>query len=207
VGVLNVLGAIAGGIASIFGFEAVEEPAYTVLHRSDLIEVRRYEPYVVASVEGKPGFRESQNAAFRRLASYIFGDNRAQRELAMTAPVTMAPTATRLEMTAPVLMTANAQTWQMSFVLPRGVTLQNAPVPLDQGIQLTEIPTHEVSVIRFSGGFDEHACREQESVLRTWLTQSAWEAIAPARYAGYNPPFTLPFLKRNEVLIPVKSRR
>jgi len=121
--------------------------------------------------------------------------------LPMTAPVTMEPQP--LPMTAPVGLAAGEGGWTMSCVMPAGITAANAPVPLDDSVIVRDMPAQEVAAIRFSGLFNEATFRQQEARLRAWLPAGR-EPAGPARWAGYNPPFTLPFLRRNEVLLPLR---
>jgi hypothetical protein len=201
------LGALAAGVGNIFGFEAVEEPRYEVLRREGPCELRRYAPHAIAETRMQGGFRDTQNEGFRRLARYIFGGNQARRELPMTAPVTLEPrpqpTSEALPMTAPVTLAPGEGGWTMSFVLPAGVTAANAPMPLDASVTVRDLPAQDVAAIRFSGLFNEAEFRRQEARLRAWLPADR-APTGPAQWAGYNPPFTLPFLRRNEVLLPLK---
>ena len=217
------LGALASGVGSIFGFEAVEEPRYEVLLRQDAFEVRCYEAYALATTAVPGGFREGSTEGFRRLARYIFGGNQGARglemtapvvrekqgeALAMTAPVLREPAGEAMAMTAPVLRGRPAETargWTMSFVLPAGIRRANAPVPLDDRVVVTDVPAQDVACVRFSGLGTEADFTREEARLRTWLTPATgWEPSGGARWAAYNPPFTLPFCRRNEVLVPVR---
>lgn len=206
--IVGGVGALATGVGSIFGFEAVEEPRYEVLRREGSLELRLYAPYAVAEITLNGEFRATQSEGFRRLARYIFGGNQARRDLPMTAPVTLEPQAEEaseaLPMTAPVSLTAVENGWSTAFVLPAGITADNAPVPLDAAIRIRDVPAREVAAIRFSGLFSESEFRRHEDRLRAWLPVERVPA-GPARWAGYNPPFTLPFLRRNEVLLPLKT--
>ncbi|MEB3329231.1 MAG: heme-binding protein [Candidatus Sericytochromatia bacterium] len=223
------LGAIATGVGSIFGLETVEEPAYEVLRREGPCELRRYAPHTIAETRVTGEFRRGQSEGFRRLARYIFGGNQVRRELPMTAPVTLQGGKATLPMTAPVTMepqplpmtapvtmepqplpatapaglAAGEGEWTMTFVLPAGVTAANAPQPLDEAVTVRDLPAQEIAAIRFSGLYDEATFRQQEGRLRAWLPAGR-EPAGPARWAGYNPPFTLPFLRRNEVLLPLR---
>ncbi|MEB3222676.1 MAG: heme-binding protein [Candidatus Sericytochromatia bacterium] len=212
--VVKGLTAVGAGVGSIFGFEAVEEPAYEVLRREGPCELRRYAPHAIAETRMTGDFRRGQNEGFRRLARYIFGGNRARRDLPMTAPVALEPQPLPmtapvtmepqpLPMTAPVGLAAGEGGWTMSFVLPAGITAANAPLPLDEAVTVRDLPAQEVAAIRFSGLFNEATFRRQEARLRAWLPAGR-EPAGPARWAGYNPPFTLPFLRRNEVLLPLR---
>ena len=176
---------------------AIEEPQYQVEQTFDDIEVRRYAPYVVAQVlvEGSPDQAGSQ--AFPILAGYIFGKNKGERKFAMTAPVTQAPV--KLEMTAPVTQTRATGGFVVQFVLPRGVTLDTAPEPLDARVQLREEPGGRIAVIRYSGFWsqanqDEHLAKLQAALASAGLRWSGEPTLA-----RYDPPFKPWFLRRNEI--------
>ncbi len=186
---------------------AIEEPKYEVVRRLDgaEVELRRYAPYVVAQVrlDGPPGRADSEG--FRILAGYIFGKNRGERRLEMTAPVTRAAEPVKLEMTAPVTRTPDAQGYVMQFVLPSAVTLATAPEPIDPRVQLREVPGSLVAAIRYSGTWSQANYDEHLEKLRTALrgTDLKWtDAPTLSRYDG---PMTPWFLRRNEIWLPVEA--
>ncbi len=132
--------------------EAIEEPAYDVVRQiGEQIEVRRYAGYVVAEVVLGATVADAGNQAFPILAGYIFGKNKGQRSLDMTAPVTLSADPVKLAMTAPVTQGAVAGGTRVQFVLPKDVTLASAPDPLDPRIRLREEPASLRAVIRYSG--------------------------------------------------------
>lgn len=178
---------------------AIEEPAYEVTGRIGDVEIRHYAPYVVAGVLVTGSATEAGNKAFRILAGYIFGKNKGATKLAMTAPVTQSPVPMKLEMTAPVMQNAATGGYLMQFVLPRGVTLDTAPKPIDQRITLRQVPATRVAAIRYSGfwsdaNYNKHLVQLQETLKKAALIWSG-EPV----YSRYNPPFTPWFLRRNEI--------
>jgi hypothetical protein len=178
---------------------AIDEPAYEVTGRLGDVEYRQYPPYAVAEVLVTGTANEAGNKAFRILAGYIFGKNKGQKKLAMTAPVTQTAAPVRLAMTAPVMQNAAPGGYLVQFVLPRGVSLENAPEPLDQQIMLRQVPLTRVAVIRYSGlwsdaNYNRHLAQLQGALSKAGLTWSG-EPV----YARYNPPFTPWFLRRNEI--------
>lgn len=191
---------------------AIEEPAFKVLKQQDSIEIREYSPYIVAEVEVEAGFVESGNMAFRPLFNFISGNNRAQRKIAMTAPVTQSAVdadagGTKIEMTAPVTQRADPDksgAYRVGFVMPAGFTLDTVPQPLDPKVMLREVPGRTVAVIRYSGTWSESRYAEHEALLRTSLPAMGWTAINQPVFARYNGPFTPWFLRRNEIQIEVK---
>jgi effector-binding domain-containing protein len=92
----------------------------------------------------------------------------------------------------------------MAFVLPSGYTVSTAPVPLDSAVLIKEIPDKKVAVIRYSGSLSEQSIEEKAEELKNWLTKQGYQAISPSRSAAYDPPWTLPFLRRNEVHIDIE---
>lgn len=186
---------------------AIEEPAYEVLQKiGDDIEVRQYAPYVVAEVVIEADADEAGNLAFPILAGYIFGKNQGQKEFAMTAPVTQTAAPTRLEMTAPVTQAAApgaAGSHVVQFVLPKGVTLESAPQPLDARVKLREVPASRVAAIRYSGFWSESNYNEHLELLRAALKSSDLTPTGEPVFSRYNPPFMPWFLRRNEIWLPL----
>ena len=179
--------------------QAIEEPDFELLRRLGGVEVRQYAPYVVAEV-GVPGpADEAGNRAFPILAGYIFGKNQGERQLAMTAPVTQAPVPQKLAMTAPVTQTAADGGYVVQFVLPKGVTLANAPVPNDQRIRLREVPARRLAVIRYSGFWSQANYDEHLALLTTALREAGQPWTGEPVLSRYDPPITPWFLRRNEI--------
>ena len=186
---------------------AIEEPAYEVLQKiGDDIEVRQYAPYVVAEVVIEADADEAGNLAFPILAGYIFGKNQGQKEFAMTAPVTQTAAPTRLDMTAPVTQAAApgaAGSHVVQFVLPKGVTLESAPQPLDARVKLREVPASRIAAIRYSGFWSESNYNEHLELLRAALKSSDLTPTGEPVFSRYNPPFMPWFLRRNEIWLPL----
>ena len=178
---------------------AIEEPDYTVLRTlgNPAVEVRQYAPYTVAEVI-VPGPGDSAgNRAFPILAGYIFGGNQGQRKLAMTAPVSQAPV--KLAMTAPVTQTAAGDGFAVQFVMPKGVTPANAPVPNDARVQLREVPARTLAVIRYSGFWSQANQDEHLAKLTAALREAGLAWTGEAVLSRYDPPITPWFLRRNEL--------
>lgn len=199
--VLSIIGLTSFSMPS----HAIEEPAYQVVRDLGEVEVREYAAYTVAEVIVAGPASEAGGQAFPILAGYIFGKNKGDRKLAMTAPVTQAAVPLKLEMTAPVTQTAAAGGFLVQFVLPKGVTVSNAPEPLDERIQLREVLPGKVAVIRYSGfwsdsNYNEHLAKLQSAVRAAEL---AW--TGEPVYSRYNAPFTPWFMRRNEIWLRVTS--
>ena len=178
---------------------AIEEPAYTVEREWAGVEIRVYQPDVVAEVvvPGPPD--EASSAAFPILAGYIFGKNQGARKMAMTAPVTQTAEPMKMAMTAPVTQTAEGSGYRVQFVLPSGITLANAPVPDDARVMLREVPERRVAVIRYSGFWSQANYDEHLALLQTALREADQAWVGEPVLSRYNPPITPWFLRRNEI--------
>lgn len=192
------------GACSVVGGTAAPEPDYAVVRAEAPFEIRDYPELVVATTAMTNG----GGAAFGKLFDYISGANQGRREIAMTAPVLQAVEGDKIAMTAPVLQGpfANGGSRQMVFVLPEDVTFETAPAPIDPAVKLSTIPARRVAVVRFNGRLSEEAAKAQGSKLMGWMSEQKIEPAGPAYSAAYNPPWTLPPFRRNEVLIPIKAQ-
>ena len=187
-----------------FAAQAISEPTYTVVQKTEVFEVRKYDAYLVAEVLVPGPASEAGNQGFSLLGGYIFGKNKGERKLEMTAPVTQTPAAqsvppVKLDMTAPVTQAAAPGGFLVQFVMPKGYTLATLPEPLDARVKLREVPSKNVAVIRFSGSWSQSLYEEQLQVLRSSLAAAGMAAIGEPVLSRYNSPFSLPFLRRNEI--------
>jgi hypothetical protein len=182
---------------------AIEEPDYQLVRTlSEHVEVRRYAPYTVAEVVLDAAAGDAGRQAFPILAGYIFGRNKGERTMAMTAPVTQsaAPGApVKMAMTAPVTQTAAGAGIRVQFVLPKGVTLANAPEPLDDRVRLREEPAVTRVVIRYSGTWSAANEAEHLRRLREVVAEAGLTTVGEPVLARYNGPMTPWFLRRNEL--------
>jgi DNA gyrase inhibitor GyrI len=201
---LNFLNTVFLTGCSVFGLMSVEEAGYEMLKDNAHIQVRQYKPLVVAQTEVDANYGEASNQAFNRLFKYISGNNKKQQKISMTAPVIMDTKAEEIAMTAPVFQEKSGKLWLMQFVLPANYTLATAPVPDDHSITLKEIPSKKVAVLRYSGFLSEQSIAEKTKELHSWIDTEGLKAISSARSAGFDPPWTLPFLRRDEVHIDVE---
>lgn len=194
------------GLATVFllallpaASRAVEEPAYTVLRTFPAFEIRQYAAYVVAEVVVPGPAADAANRAFPILARYIFGKNKGERKLAMTAPVTQAAAPMKMEMTAPVTQRAAAGGMAVQFVLPADINMGNAPEPLDPQVMLREVAARRVAVIRYSGFWSESNYQEHLDQLQDGLRAAGIAWTGEPVLARYNSPMTPWFLRRNEI--------
>ena len=188
---------------------ATEEPAYTVTEQSGDFELRRYDPMIVAETLVSGSMDEASGSGFRLIADYIFGNNTVPNggngKISMTAPVTMAAQSEEISMTAPVSMKRLSGKWRLHFVMPREYTLDTLPRPNNPAVTLREVPATDYAVIRFSGLAGEGKVASKTAALEAWMAERGLEALGSPELARYNPPWTLPFLRRNEVMIPYRQ--
>lgn len=183
---------------------AIEEPGYTVVEQAEDFELRLYEPYIVAETFVQGEFSEVGNEGFRRLAGYIFGNNRKDESIEMTAPVNQAPRSEKISMTAPVSQEVENGQWRITFTMPAEYTLETLPVPLDDRVGLKQQPARLMAAIRYSGTWSKTRYQEMEARLMSGIDERGLKTVGEPVFARYNPPFTLWFLRRNEVLIQVE---
>jgi len=182
----------------------VEHPKYTLVERSDNIEIRDYAPMIVAETEVTGERREAIGKGFRRIADYIFGNNTASKKVPMTAPVTQQGSE-KIAMTAPVIQQGDGKSWRVRFVMPSEYTMDTLPKPNDPKIELKEIPRTRFAAIRFSGMGGQDSLERHAEELDAFLSARTLTPLSPPTYAFYNPPWTLPFLRRNEVLVEIPA--
>jgi hypothetical protein len=186
---------------------SVEEPRFDTVRQSGDFAVRHYAPMIVAETFVEGDLSSASGDGFRVIAGYIFGDNVAAKsagseKVAMTAPVTM-ETAEKVAMTAPVTTEPAGDRYRMHFVMPSQYTMDTLPRPRDGRVKLREVPPQRMAVVRFSGFAGEDRVREKTEELRAWMAAEGLSPAGPPQLARYDPPWTLPFLRRNEVMIPV----
>lgn len=199
-------GLVVAGCSVVGDRSGTEEPAYTVDATIGAtgaeIEIRTYGPRLVAETVVEGDEEAARNAGFRRLAAYIFGGNTARRDIAMTAPV--AQTSEPIAMTAPVAQeSAAAGRWRVRFFMPARYTMATLPRPDDPEVRIVEVPAQQVAVLRFSGDRSAAAVAAQQRRLLAALAPTPWRAEATPSAWFYDPPWTLPWARRNEVSVAV----
>ena len=185
---------------------ALEEPEFTVIQSFEGFELRHYPPYLVAEVDVQGDFDDAGNEAFRLLAGYIFGDNQSSEKMRMTAPVESRPadTGEKMAMTAPVTAVSSGDgLTTYAFVMERKYTLETLPVPNNDRIRIRTMPERIMAVRRYSGRWTEERYEQNLAELEAALSAAGIEAQGEPVLARYNSPFSLPILRRNEVMLAV----
>ena len=188
---------------SVFGVRTVDEPPFTVVDRpADGIEVRRYRARVAAEV--RLAADGSESGAFRLLFDYISGGNAAAETIAMTAPVEQR--GEKIAMSAPVEMAPDDEAFVMRFFLPEGFTAETAPRPMDPRVSLVALDEASIAVVGFTGWWTQAGVARRQAALAERLAGTDWQPVGPATAWFYDPPWTVPFLRRNEIAVPVVRR-
>lgn len=189
---------------------AIEEPAFELLEQAGAFQLRFYAPRIVAETMVDGTLAQASSAGFRRIARYLFGDNRGE---AAAPPLAKAGTTApaldgdrqKIAMTAPVAIERLGGRWRMQFVMPRRYTLATLPRPRHPGVTLRERQAQHTAVLVFTGFARSHTVDAHTRMLFDWLAQRGLEPVAAPQLARYNPPWTLPFLRRNEILIDYRA--
>lgn len=182
----------------------VEKPDYDVLEKADGYEIRRYPEMLVAQVRMEMAPDDAMNSGFDPLAGFIFGDNVDESKIEMTSPVTQeADTSTKIAMTSPVTQEADADAQLVRFIMPSEYTMETLPKPTNEKVEILTIPARTVAVIKFSGFGRHEKMLEKQAKLEEALARDEVEVAGDPTYARYDPPWTVPFMRRNEVMIPV----
>lgn len=183
-----------------------EQPGYEVIDRvGESVEIRDYGTRLAAEASVPQSSPESgRNDLFRLLFDYISGDNRADAGIAMTSPVESDRTSATIAMTAPV-ETARPAAGRayMRFFLPAEYDRDTVPEPTDPRVRIVEVPAQILAVLRFSGSRSEAEVARRKAALLSVLDESGWRAVAEPVAYFYDPPWTLPFFRRNEVAVAV----
>ena len=186
---------------------ASEEPKFTLLEKEQAFELRAYAPKIIAEVVVDGDMRDASSKGFRLIADFIFGNNTSQtgksQNISMTAPVSIEPRAEKISMTAPVGVQQGNEGWKVYFVMPSQYDLETLPKPNNPLVSIKQIPSQKFAIVRFSGLVDEEKMAKKVVELTHWIESKKLKVIGAPELARYNPPWTLPFLRRNEVMIAV----
>ncbi|UOR14381.1 SOUL family heme-binding protein [Qipengyuania aquimaris] len=196
--------ATLGAAVAVAQYRDTETPAYSSIDSQGAFELREYEPMIVAEVTHTGERRRALNAGFRRLAAYIFAEDRPGDKIAMTSPVMQDPPE-KIAMTSPVTVGEGDETgtWRTRFVMPAKYTMETLPEP-PSDITLTEIPARRMASVQFDGRGTSQDLAKMEGFLRRWMDERGLEAGGPAEFAFYDAPMVPPMMRRNEVMIPVR---
>lgn len=204
----TVVTQVAESVLGIVGIRVgTEEPPHTSRRLTDAIEVRQYQPRIAAETTVEADEEKARNEGFRRLAGYIFGRNHGSDKIAMTAPVSQASAGRqKIAMTAPVSRSGDDdEGWVIRFFMPSKWTMATLPEPDDSRVRLVEVPAETVAVLRFTGDRSQEAVATRSAELLAALRANGVEALGEPVAWFYDPPWTVPFRRRNEVVVPIAS--
>ncbi|WP_064076157.1 SOUL family heme-binding protein [Prescottella equi] len=184
---------LAKSVGSLVGVRAgTEEPRYRVEERIRGLEIRRYAPRIAAQTTVPGDEENARNTGFRRLAGYIFGGNTSKSKISMTAPVCQER--------------SPDSSWIIRFYMPSQWAMGALPTPENQSIELVEVPGETIAALRFTGDRGRAAIAARAAQLLRALENTAWAPTGEPSAWFYDPPWTIPFLRRNEVAVPVTAR-
>jgi len=182
---------------------AIEEPNYEVLRTEGSYEIRKYAPYLVAETLVDGDMDEASSKGFRLIADYIFGNNQAassskSEKIAMTAPVTLQPQQESVSM-------QTAKQWLVKFAMPSQYTLASIPKPKNNAVTLKEIPVKYFVVLSYSGLNTLSKVQNKSMEAYEWAQKNNLKTLGSPQLSRYDPPWTLPMLRRNEMMIEVSA--
>ena len=193
---------------TLYGYFAgrVEQAEYSVLSENKIYEVRKYPEHIVAQATVSGEYDKSLSEGFTIVAGYIFGGNKKQEPIAMTAPVVIEKdTSTPIAMTAPVVAEGTDESRTISFVMPKKYTMETLPVPTDSRVKIVKVPEQTFAVLRFRGWRSTSRIEKSGQALLEALKKDGVTIVNPeVKYAGYNAPFTPIWMTRNEVMVEIQ---
>lgn len=195
---------------------AIEEPKYEVVTADTQFEVRHYAPILIAETFVEGDMDAASSKGFRLIADFIFGNNLSsdtdkKSKIAMTAPVTVEPQSSKIAMTAPVTVEPQAaessmktaKTWRINFVMPSQYTLATIPKPKNNAVTLREVPSKYFIVHKYSGFNTASRVQAKTDEAVEWATKRSYKIIGTPQLSRYDPPWTLPMFRRNEIMIEI----
>ena len=174
---------------------ALEEPKYQILKSNSNYEIREYNDRLAVEVT-----YSNEDSGFRYLFNYISGENTTSEKVSMTVPVTQS---VKIDMTTPVTQSKKDGKLVMQFYLPSKFTLNNAPKPTNSRVSLVVLEGGIYAVIRYSGRVTDKNFQKHYKKLKEYLIKDNINFVEPAIRATFNGPFTLPILRRNEVMMKI----
>ena len=187
------------------GVMATEEAKYQVNYQQENFQVRQYEAHIVAETIVDSEFEDAGSEAFQRLFKYISGNNTAKQSIDMTAPVSQEADGQKIDMTSPVGQQSVNGRWAVSFMMPESSSYETLPKPNNSDVVLKQVPERYIASIEYSGFWSETSYKENKNKLQAWISKNGYQVIDEPIWARYNDPFTLWFLRRNEILIPIEN--
>ncbi len=172
---------------------ASEEPKFSVINRDGDVEIRDYSPMILAEVSVNGTMESASASGFGMIADFIFGNNTNKN----SEPE-------KIKMTVPVVISKKSDDWSFYFVMPSKYSVDNLPKPNNSKIKIKRIKDRKCAVLRFSGKANEEKFNSKAQELMNRIKAENLKIIGVPELARYNPPWTLPFLRRNEVLIEVE---
>ena len=197
---------------------AIEEPKYDVIQTDGSFEIRKYAPILIAETFVDEDMDEASSKGFRLIADFIFGNNQvtdsnASSKIAMTAPVTAEPVSKKIAMTAPVTVEPQsfesnmqaAKKWRIHFVMPSQFTLANIPKPKNDAVTLRDVPSKFFVVHSYSGFNSLARIQAKTDEALEWANRKALKVLGQPQLSRYDPPWTLPMFRRNEIMLEVAA--
>ena len=197
---------------------AIEEPKFEVLVTDGAFEIRQYSPYLVAETLVEGDMDDASSKGFRLIADYIFGNNQAansaaSEKIAMTAPVTLEPLSAKIAMTAPVTIEpqtgapgmGTTKQWLVKFVMPSQYTMATIPKPKNSAVHLREVASKRYAVLKYSGFNFQSRVETKTQEALAWVAKRQLQVIGQPQLSRYDPPWTLPMLRRNEIMIEIST--
>ena len=194
-----ISGLLSAG-CSVFGVRNEQTPPYTVERTIEPgVQIRQYGPRLAAETAVSGAESTARSKGFQRLAGYIFGGNTTKTSIAMTAPVAQSKS---IDMTAPVAQsrTSDGQ-WRIRFFMPANYTRETLPRPNDQAVEIVTVPPETIAVLRYSGSIGAQAVHESETRLMRAVAAAGLHSVGEPFTWFYDPPWTLPPLRRNEAAV------
>jgi hypothetical protein len=186
------------------GIRSSEEPNYRLLSEVGDIQIRLYQPMLIAETVIEADYSQAGKIGFNRLARYIFGGNVQNKEMSMTTPVFRESIGQIETMNAATQNAPNNNKWMMSFVMPPSFDVTTLPDPSDPLVIIKLIPAKKVAILRYAGNLNQERMTEYSQILLAWLDEQHIKPLSGPRSAAYDPPWTIPGLRRNEIHIDIE---
>tara|TARA_X000001036_G_scaffold37280_1_gene30168 strand:+ start:315 stop:944 length:630 start_codon:yes stop_codon:yes gene_type:complete len=201
--ILIVATILVGALATGPIMSNVETPSYKVIQSKGKIEIREFDPMVIAEVQVVGRRKDAISSGFKLLADYIFGNNISQENINTTATIQQ-PASEKIAMTAPVQQQLANDSWLVSFVMPSEYNLEDLPKPKNIEVKLKNVPVKRFVTIQFSGTSSDENLAKHKKLLVEFIKNNSISVTGTSKYAFYNPPWTLPLMRRNEVMFEVQ---